>query len=260
MKKTSAEWLAHFQQNLQIKRVDFNTAFRLTSTERKNILSSLQAWQLGETSEGKNLLMAAQKYAKKINDPIYPEAVKLFIQEEQKHGNNLGQYLDLIGEPRIKKDWGDSLFRKIRYYNQNMELWTLAVITVESTAQIFYHALKKATDCPLLAQICRDILIDEAAHIHFQMERMEIIHEQKSFLHKFFSYYAYKVFFFCTILVVWFAHRTLFKSGNLTLSKYLKRMNLKYQKTLGKLSVFSKTKPALLPYANVHTQPDFQYK
>ena len=258
MHKTSSEWLAHFHQNLQIQRVDWNTPWKLTSIERKNILHSLQAWQLGETSEGKNLLIAANKYAHKIGDPVYPEAVQLFIKEEQKHGNNLGHYLDLIGEPRIQKDWGDSLFRKIRYFNQSMELWTLAVITVESTAQIFYHALKKATHCPLLQQICRDILIDEAAHIHFQMERMEIIHRDKSWLHKFFSRYAYKVFFFCTILVVWFAHRTLFRSGNLTLSKYLKRMNLKYKKTLGALELFSKAKAAPLPYTNLATTSDFQ--
>ena len=112
-----------------------------TTEEIDLILPSLQAWQLGETSEGQHLITAAEKYAAVVDDAGYVEAVKLFIKEEQKHGNNLGKYLDSIGKPRIKKDWGDSLFRKVRYFNTNMELWTLAVITVESAAQIFYQGI-----------------------------------------------------------------------------------------------------------------------
>ncbi len=37
--------------------------------EKENILYSLKAWQLGETSEGKHLLAAATKHAKKIVAP-----------------------------------------------------------------------------------------------------------------------------------------------------------------------------------------------
>lgn len=78
------------------------------------VLKSLQAWQLGETSEGVNLINAATKHAKQLNDTNYTTAIKLFIKEEQKHGENLGKYIDAIGEQRIKKNWGDSLFRKAR--------------------------------------------------------------------------------------------------------------------------------------------------
>ena len=65
-------------------------------------------------------MAAAVKYSKRVDEPEYPEAVKLFITEEQKHGNNLGKYIDLLGEKRLKKDWGDTLFRKIRYLNTSM--------------------------------------------------------------------------------------------------------------------------------------------
>ena len=67
-------------------------------------------------------MCASTIYAEKINDPDYAEAVKLFIKEEQKHGNNLGRHLDAPSKPRIKKDWEDTLFRKIRYYNTSMEI------------------------------------------------------------------------------------------------------------------------------------------
>src|SRR5579863_2771043 len=139
--QTSQQWISYFQQNLQVKRINWLQQANITEAESKAILKSLQAWQLGETSDGKNLLRASTVYAERIGDPYYIQAVQLFINEEQKHGNNLGAYLDLIGQSRIKKDWGDSLFRRVRYFNTSMEWWTLAVIYVESTAQIFYQSL-----------------------------------------------------------------------------------------------------------------------
>ena len=39
--------------------------------ERKNIVKSVQAWQLGETSDGFHLLKASRKYAIKIKDDYY---------------------------------------------------------------------------------------------------------------------------------------------------------------------------------------------
>ncbi len=163
-------WKNHFAENLTRQRVDWSIPPDISDEEKANILYSLKAWQLGETSDGRHLLKAVGKYARKYNDPGYVHATELFIKEEQKHGGNLGRYIDLIGEERIKKDWGDSLFRRIRYFNSNIEIWTIAVIIVESAAQIFYQALHDATECTLLRSICRDILIDEAHHIKFQNE------------------------------------------------------------------------------------------
>lgn len=231
----SLYWINYFTQNLKNKRIDWSIKPVLSQTERENILKSLQAWQLGETSEGTNLINAATKHAKQLNDRHYTPAIKLFITEEQKHGNNLGKYLDLIGEERIKKDWGDSLFRKIRGLNTHMEFWTIAVITVESTAQIFYQCLKDATKCNLLKQICTDILIDEAAHITFQTERLSLLYNDKNALMRFFTYYFYTCFYFSTLLVVWFAHRKLFKAGHVNFSKYWMKMTLKFKKTIKKL-------------------------
>ncbi len=235
--QTSEDWIDYFRCNIQHKRIDWTIKPALTNTERTAILPSLQAWQLGETSDGAHLLAAAKRYAGKIGDDYYCAAVKLFIREEQKHGNNLGRYLDLIGEKRIGKDWGDTMFRKIRYFNTSMELWTIAVITVESTAQIFYQSLKNATGCTLLKQICTDILIDEAAHIKFQLQRLQIIFSTKTALQKIIRYQFYRLFYFCTILVVWMAHRKAFKAGGNTFTKYLYKMNNKFVKTIQHLYI-----------------------
>ena len=244
--KTSRKWISHFTVNLTQQRVNWELAPAVSEQEISVILHSMQAWQLGETSDGAHLIHASTLYAKKIHDPHYIDAVKLFIKEEQKHGNNLGRYLDAIGKPRIKRDWGDTLFRKIRYFNTSMEIWTLAVITVESAAQVFYQSLKNATHCILLKQICTDILIDEAYHIDFQTERMAIIFDSKSTLSKLLNRYIYAIFFFGTSLVVWFAHRKLFKAGGTDFKKFIQKMRYKYFKTLYRVS-FSKATVNILP-------------
>ncbi len=233
--KTSQTWIEHFSSNVKIQRIDWQLQPSLTTVEKKNILSAMKAWQLGETSDGAHLIKASGKYAANINDVFYPKAVELFIKEEQKHGNNLGKYLDRIGEKRIQKNWADTLFRKVRYFNSSMELWTLAVITVESTAQVFYQSLKDATECKLLKQICTDILIDEAFHIDFQLERFLSIHENKKAMSKLLSYYLYKYFYLFTITLVWFAYRKCFKAGNVSYNKYRKKMDMKFTKTIGRL-------------------------
>jgi diacylglycerol kinase len=234
--RTSKDWLQYFSNNLQQKRIDWSVQPSISNEALKPILKSLQAWQLGETSDGSNLINACTHYAKKINDPYYIDAMRLFIKEEQKHGNNLGLYLDLIGKPRIKKNWGDSLFRKARHINTSMQWWTLAVITVESAAQIFYQCLKDATDCKLLQQICTDILIDEAPHIRFQRERFQAIYQQKSRINQLLSMQFYKLFFYCTSMVVWLAHKKLFMAGGVNFKKYNMKMNMKYTKTIGSLN------------------------
>ena len=233
--KTSIQWIEHFESNARQQRVDWQLKPAISEKEAETILPSLQSWQLGETSDGRHLLRAASIYAKKINDHRYVEAVSLFIKEEQKHGSNLGKYLDRIGKPRIKSDWGDTLFRRVRYFNTSMEIWTLAVIVVESTAQIFYQSLKNATNCELLKQICTDILVDEAYHIDFQTERFAMIFDRKSPAGKVIRRILYRLFFFMTASLVWAAHRKLFvKGGGNTYRKFIYKMKFKYIKTIKK--------------------------
>lgn len=225
-------WENHFRHNLTKQRIDWNLRQQLTREEKETLLYSIKAWQLGETSEGKHLLAAATLYANKIKDADYVEPVKLFIKEEHKHGANLGKYIDLLGEERAKKDWGDTLFRKIRYFNKSMELWTITVIIVESAAQVFYEALKNASDCKLLRSICEDILLDEAHHIKFQNERMYMIFNRKGFYNKALSLLLYSFLFFGTIHAVWFAHKKAFIKGGVDRKQYMKRMYYKFFKSM----------------------------
>jgi len=229
---TSAYWKNHFELNGTKQRIDWSVKPDLTEEQKKKILYSLKAWQLGETSDGSHLLAASRKYAAKIGDEFYVDAVRLFIREEQKHGNNLGMYIDLIGERRTKKDWGDSLFRKVRYLNTNMELWTITVIIVESAAQVFYKALHDASDCQLLKSICDDILIDEAHHIRFQNERLYTIFQGKHFYVKAFILLCYSLLFFAVIHAIWFGHKKALKAGNIDKKSFMRQMYQKFFRSM----------------------------
>ncbi|MEM9481772.1 MAG: ferritin-like domain-containing protein, partial [Verrucomicrobiota bacterium] len=99
---TSRDWYLYFTENLKEQRINWGLTPILDRKKDRKLVRSLQAWQKGETSDGRHLLRAAGKYAKKRQDPDYLSAITLFIQEEQKHGENLGKYLDKIGADRIR--------------------------------------------------------------------------------------------------------------------------------------------------------------
>jgi len=233
----SSEWYNYFMQNSRHQRINWNLAPLISSSERSTILSSLQALQLGETSDGKNLMHTTRKYTATIEDPFYIDTMELFIQEKKKHGHQPGLYLDRIGETRIRHNWGDSLFRTIRHLNNSMEGWTLAVITVKRAAQLFYQSLKQATHCPLLREICTDILAGEAAHIQFLLERMQVFFQcKKTFARKGY-YYSYLLFFQCTSWVIWLTHRKVFRAGKNGFITYHHKMIGKFARTLGCLQM-----------------------
>jgi len=227
--KTTAAWITHFRRNLQEQRIDWTVTPSITPTEKTKIIRSLQAWQLGETSDGSNLIRATEKYVARHNDPTYLEAIKLFIKEEQKHGGNLGQYLDRIGEQRLKRDLGDSLFRKARHLNTSMEMWTITVIIVESFAQLYYKAIHDATHCPLLRQICTDILKDEAHHIKFQLERLCFIIQSRSELLNSIVIQLYQCFFYIIFISVWMGHAKAFKAGGVSFFALLSKSGKKFR-------------------------------
>ena len=60
-------------------------ALQLTESERRVVTPSIQQFQLGEGARGQRLLERGQKYGRKVNDPLFANALDLFIKEEQQH-------------------------------------------------------------------------------------------------------------------------------------------------------------------------------
>ncbi|MEH2118101.1 hypothetical protein [Nostoc sp.] len=67
----------------------------------------------------------------------------------------LGRFFHLAQIPGLQRNWGDTLFRKIRYAIPTMEIWTTPVIMVETLAVVYYKAIQKATNSPVLKQLCQ---------------------------------------------------------------------------------------------------------
>ena len=212
--RSTAEWMRYFRANLRwCRAIPWETGAGVTVPELTAIARSLQAWQLGETSDGRHLLAAARRYAQRFADPMFVPLARLFIREEQRHGELLGRFLDLAGVGRIQSDWGDRLFRAARYLLANMETWTTPVVMIETLAMIYYNAIRRATGSRVLHAICTQILADEVPHVVFQAERLAILLRRRSRIGFRVTMLAQRLFFVVVVLLVWLGHRRALKAG-----------------------------------------------
>ncbi len=218
---SSVQWHEHYLKNAEAQlEVPWERGAELTPGERRAIGKSLAAWQLGETSDGRHLTAAARRYAERQNDPFFSEAVRLFIREEQRHGAELGRFLDLAGIPRLRSNWGDTLFRAFRYAIPSMEIWVTLVIMVETLALIYYRAVRDATGSQVLRQICRQILRDEVHHIRFLYERLAILLRHRSPLLLRATRRLHRLLFGGIVLAVWAGHHLALRAGSFDFRTY----------------------------------------
>jgi hypothetical protein len=219
--KTGAEWLAWFRANAaRCRPVPWERGAEVTPAELTAIARSLQGWQLGETSDGRHLWVAAARYAERINDPDYLRAVELFIREEQWHGEMLGRFLDLAGAGRRAADWGDRLFRIARYFVTDMEVWTTPVVMVETLAMVYYNAIRRATRSAVLAAVCSQILADEVPHVRFQCERLAALFRRRGKVGFRLTMLAHRACFVVIVLLVWAGHRRALRAGGYGWRRY----------------------------------------
>ena len=156
---------AHHQQ--QFSGIYWDDEDYLSSAERKLISSSIQQFQKGENSDGKNLLSkSAQLY-----DMNYTFAIQNFIKEEQNHSKALGTFMDLHSIERIQKHPLDVIFKSLlKFFSIGGIVVTLT--TAEIISMVYYDALRKATGSKLLKDICTAILEDEVEHLKFQSQSL----------------------------------------------------------------------------------------
>jgi hypothetical protein len=232
---TAAEWAAYFRANLaKDPHVPWAEGAGVSAAELTAIGRSLQAWQRGETSDGRRLRAAARRYAGRVGEPDYLAAIDLFIREEQRHGEMLGRFLDLAGAGRRGSDWGDRLFRAARYCLVDMEAWTTPVVFVEVLATVYYNALRRATRSAVLGAVCRRILADEVPHLRFQCERLAILFRGRSPLALAATLWAHRLAFLGVMVLVWLGHRKALRAGGYGWRRYWRsawdRMNAAWRK------------------------------
>jgi rubrerythrin len=218
---TSHQWQEHFQANEANQLpIPWEEGAQLSTAETRAVIQSLQAWQLGETSDGAHLSAAARRYAFAQADPDFLDVVYRFIEEEQRHGELLGRFLDLHGAGRIRRNWGDTIFRRLRSCLLSMEIWTTVVIAVETLALVYYRAVMQATQSRVLQSICRQILKDEAHHLQFQYERLARMYAGRSAFALWLTLCFQRILFFGTTLAVWVGHHRALSAGGYPLRRF----------------------------------------
>jgi rubrerythrin len=212
--RTSADWLRYFEQNRQsLLEIPWHAGPELTVQERLGLGRSLQEFQRGESSEGRHFLRYAEQYAAKTGDRDYVSALRLFIAEEQRHARDLGSFLAINGIPLVESTLPDRVFRILRHLLGALEMSIAVLITAEIIAEVYYTALRAATDSVILERLCEQILRDEASHVEFQAEQLANLRARRGQLLYRLTVTAQRMLFLGTCLVVWVFHRCAFKAG-----------------------------------------------
>jgi hypothetical protein len=219
--RSSREWLEHFRANEEAEVLPEGGP-RLSEAEREAVISSIQEFQLGESSEGRHLRRRAAEYAKENGDEEYLRAMEYFIREEQRHAAYLGDYLASEGVGTVKKRWVDTVFRRLRNL-AGLEVSVGVLVTAEIIAKVYYAALGNATRSPMLGRICERILRDEEAHVRFQAERLAILRRERPELGMKLTRLLHRALFFGACLVVWRNHGKAIRRGGLGFRSYWQR-------------------------------------
>lgn len=175
----STAWHEYFLANARVQcAIPWDEPYQLSAAEYAAVIPSIQEFQLGESSEGKHLYRAAQRYAAQMNDPVYVQAIAAFIREEQRHAQNLRRFLSTQQAPTLASSWVDRIFRGLRR-GTNLDLVLSVLVSAEMLANVYYAALAAATASPVLQVLCAQILHDEAGHVQFHCERLASIRARR---------------------------------------------------------------------------------
>ena len=221
-------WLDHFEYHSTRRcTLPAGNGDDLTSHERTLIGSSIATFQLGEQSEGRSLLIAAQRYERDHEAAPLARIVALLIAEEQHHAALLGAFMDEHGIPRKRRDWTDGVFRRLRRL-AGFELYLSVLVTAELIGKVYYRALEAATGSRQLQTLCRMLVADELAHVGLETDLLREMHEQKSPAVRWLRTASLRTFFTGASLVVWLEHRRVLRSAGYGLRTFMRACAAQY--------------------------------
>ena len=220
--RSSQEWVGYFRRNAEARAAwPHSGALTLSPWERRAIESSIAEFQLGESSEGRHLKDLARRWALRAGDWDYAHAIDLFIAEENRHAGELGAFMDAEAIGRLGHSWADRIFRGLRKL-AGLELAVRVLVTAEIIAQVYYQALRDATQSSKLREICGRILEDEDPHVQFQCERLAILRRGRA--GRSLVEASHWILLGGAALVVWVNHRRVLRAGRFGLVDYLREV------------------------------------
>lgn len=212
----SFHWTEYFKyNNAHLLKLDFSNHHELSAEEKRLIAPSIRAFQIGEGSDGKHLTESVEKFALKYNYKEYPEIMRWFILEENRHSKTLKRYMEIYHIRTVSRLWIDDIFRLLRKL-MGLECEVIILVTAEMIALSYYTALSNATNSALLKTICRQMLNDELKHVILQSDTLFRISGNRSEMLNIFVRIIRKFIMSITAIVVWSKYKDLFLKGNYT--------------------------------------------
>ncbi len=206
----SRRWLEYFRSNQsEPDEIPWNKAAAPTQAIGHWLIPSIQQFQLGENSSGLHFLALAREHGRATGDADFPEAIALFVAEEQRHSCLLARYLRPIGQPLLGRHWVHSIFRRIRHW-AGLEIKVTVLVTAEIMAIPYYRALMEASHCPVLAAICRRIRREEAQHLLFQGNTLRRLQRNRPGWWVAATHLTQELFLAGTCVTTWLGHRRVF--------------------------------------------------
>jgi len=228
-------WITYFEHNAgNLMSIDWDDPYNLTDTEIQRVKKSIQQFQLGESSEGNQVIAQAKRYMSSSGDQRYLPALQLFIQEEHRHSTYLARFLRTHGVSLVQKHPVDSVFRLLRH-TFNLELSVMAMLTAEIIAVPYYKALHDATHSPLLRQICRQVLRDEMQHLQFQADSLKTIRNNQSESNNSIKHAIHRMLLIGAICIVWQQHHDVFAAASYPFAKFWRTCWLHFSRLFPKV-------------------------
>jgi len=202
----SITWLHYFQQNrLDRPEPNWEAPLQGEPSAIGTLARSLSHFQLGESGEGTYLLAQARRAH--ADDPVYAEALALFIDEEKEHARLLRKLVERYRGRLITKHWTHSLFRVFRRaLGVGFEIQVLVIAELIGTA--YYRLLASHTSDAVLRETFEIVLRDEAKHVAFHAERFATDHAVRLPVENALWLAQFQGLFLGALEVAWMDHRT----------------------------------------------------
>jgi hypothetical protein len=161
---TFARWRAYFEANRVRPVPDLDDARRGLPLRSHALLArSLAVFQLGESKGGR---IATEIDAVSGLDADYRASVKLFIDEEQRHGELLALCVAGLGGELRASTWTESLFVIARRL-AGVRFKLVVLLAAETVGLAFYRGLVSRLPAGSLRACLDEICTDEVAHLRF---------------------------------------------------------------------------------------------
>jgi hypothetical protein len=159
-----ARWRSYFERNRIRPMPDLDGAARdLPPRTRALLARSLAVFQLGESKGGR---IATEIDRVAGLDADYRAAVKLFIDEEHRHGELLALCVAALGGELRATTWSESLFVIARRL-AGTRFKLVVLLAAETIGLSFYRGLCSRLPAGALRACLDEICTDEVAHLRF---------------------------------------------------------------------------------------------